>query len=61
MTNRIVYLIDRLAEVDGGPRDEGFGHRIDDDEGAAVPLIVDAIEVGRIALKDMMPSRKEDE
>jgi Uma2 family endonuclease len=49
----IVNLIDRQVEVYTGPGLEGYASRADFTAGQHVPVVIDGVEVGRIAVSDL--------
>jgi Uma2 family endonuclease len=51
----IVNLVDRQVEVYTGPTSTGYSSRIDYAPGANVPVVIDGVEVGQIAVADMLP------
>jgi Uma2 family endonuclease len=51
----IVNLKDRQIEVYTGPGQDGYASRDDFGEGHDVPVVIDGVEVGRIAVADILP------
>ena len=51
----IVNLVDRQVEVYSGPQPDGYGKRDIYRSGEDVPVVVDGIIVGRIAVDDLLP------
>jgi Uma2 family endonuclease len=51
----IVNLVDRLVEVRTKPTPAGYESRLDYASGQNVPVIIDGIEVGQIAVADILP------
>ena len=51
----IVNLIDRQVEVYSDPCREGYRSRLVYKPGQDIPLVIDGVEVGRIAVADMLP------
>ena len=49
----IVNLIDRLIEVRTNPTPSGYTSRVDYSRGQHVPVVIDGIEVGQIAVADI--------
>lgn len=56
-TSWIINLIDRQVEVYSDPCSEGYRSRLVYGTGQDVPLVIDGIEVGRIAVADMLPQK----
>jgi Uma2 family endonuclease len=54
----IVNLIDRQVEVYSDPGRKGYRTRQVFKPGQEVPLLIDGVEVGRIAVSDMLPQKK---
>lgn len=52
----IVNLKNRQIEVYTGPGPDGYASRDDFREGAEVPVMIDGVEIGRIAVVDILPS-----
>jgi Uma2 family endonuclease len=50
----IVNLVDRQVEVYTGPGSDGYSSRVDFTAGQHVPVVIDGVEVGRIAVSDML-------
>ena len=50
----IVNLVDRQVEVYTGPGPDGYASRVDFIAGQHVPVVIDGVEVGRIAVSDML-------
>jgi Uma2 family endonuclease len=50
----IVNLVDRQVEVYTGPRSDGYANRVDFTTGLNVPVVVDGIEIGQIAVSDIL-------
>jgi Uma2 family endonuclease len=50
----IVNLVDRQVEVYTGPGPDGYSSRVDFTAGQHVPVVIDGVEVGRIAVSDML-------
>ncbi len=53
-SNWIVNLVDRVVEVYTGPRSNGYASRVDYRVGENVPVVIDGIEVGQIAVADIL-------
>jgi Uma2 family endonuclease len=53
----IVNLVDRQVEVHQGPSAQGYGRIEVFAEGASVPVVIEGVEVGRIAVGDILPTR----
>jgi Uma2 family endonuclease len=51
----IVNLKNRQIEVYTGPGPDGYASRDDFREGAEVPVMIDGVEIGRIAVVDILP------
>jgi Uma2 family endonuclease len=51
----IINLIDRHVEVYTGPRSNGYSSRIDYPRGAKIPVVIDGVVVGQIAVADILP------
>ena len=51
----IVNLMDRQVEVYTGPGPDGYASREDFREGTDVRVVIDGVEVGRIAVADILP------
>ena len=51
----IVNLVDSQVEVYTGPCPEGYRSRQVFNPGQTVPVVIDGIEVGRIAVADILP------
>ncbi len=51
----IINLVDRQIEVYTTPDSNGYHSRQDFVPGQLVPVVVDQVEVGRIAVEDMLP------
>ena len=56
----IVNLINRQVEVYTGPGQDGYASRDDFREGADVPVVINGVEVGRIAVVDILPQLEPD-
>jgi Uma2 family endonuclease len=50
----IVNLVDRQVELYTKPGPDGYGSRVDFTAGQHVPVVIDGVEVGRIAVSDML-------
>ncbi len=50
----IVNLVDRQVELYTGPGSDGYSSRVDFTAGQHVPVVIDGVEVGRIAVSDML-------
>ena len=50
----IVNLVDRQVEVYTGPGSDGYSSRVDFTAGQHVPVVIDGVEVGQIAVSDML-------
>jgi Uma2 family endonuclease len=50
----IVNLVDRQVEVYTGPGSDGYSSRVDYIAGQHVPVVIEGVEVGRIAVSDML-------
>jgi Uma2 family endonuclease len=53
----IVNLVDRQVEVYTGPGKKGYDHCLILKPGDHVPLVIDGVERGRIAVDDLLPRR----
>ncbi len=51
----IVNLIDRQVEVYSGSSSTGYASRVDFHPGETVPVVLDGVQVGSIAVDDIMP------
>ena len=51
----IVNLVDRRVEVYTDPGPAGYGSRVDFPPGQDVPVVIAGVEVGRIAVADLLP------
>jgi Uma2 family endonuclease len=51
----IVNLVDRQIEVYLGPSSAGYSSRVDFGDGQNVPVVIEGVEVGRIAVADVLP------
>jgi Uma2 family endonuclease len=51
----IVNLVDRRIEVYSEPRTAGYRTRVDYAAGESVPVVLDGVHVGSIAVDDMLP------
>jgi Uma2 family endonuclease len=51
----IVNLVDRQVEVYTGPSAAGYVSRVDFVAGQAVPVVIDGVETGRVAVSDVLP------
>jgi Uma2 family endonuclease len=51
----IVNLVDKKVEVYGDPNSAGYASRVDYVMGQNVPVILDGVEIGRLAVADIMP------
>ena len=51
----IINLVDRRVEVYTGPGPTGYSSHVDYVAGEDVPVVLDGIEIGRIAVTDMLP------
>jgi Uma2 family endonuclease len=51
----IVNLVDRLVEVRTKPTPAGYLSQVDYMSGQRVPVVIDGIEVGQIAVADILP------
>jgi Uma2 family endonuclease len=51
----IVNLVERQVEVYTNPGPDGYASRVDYAVGTEVPLVIDGMTVGRIAVADMLP------
>jgi Uma2 family endonuclease len=54
----IVNLVDRQVEVYTGPGRGGYQSRVDFKPGQEVPVIVDGVEISRVAVDDLLPRRR---
>ena len=54
----IVDLRGRRVEVYTGPGPQGYGPPETFEEGQSVPVVIDGRELGRIAVEDILPSRR---
>jgi Uma2 family endonuclease len=50
----IVNLVDRQVEVYTGPGSDGYNSRVDYIAGQHVPVVIEGVEVGRIAMSSML-------
>jgi len=57
----IVNLVDRQVEVQREPSAKGYGQVEVFAAGSSIPVVIDGSEVGRIAVGDILPKRKEEE
>jgi Uma2 family endonuclease len=53
----IVNLIDRQVEVYTNPGPSGYASRVDFKPGEEIPVVLDGIEIGRIAVVNILPAR----
>ena len=53
----IVNLVDRQVEVYTGPGTDGYSSRVDFTAGQHVPVVIGGVEVGRIAVSDVLGRR----
>jgi Uma2 family endonuclease len=53
----IVNLIDRQVEVYSDPCPDGYRSRLVYEPGQDVPLVIDGIELGQIAVADLLPQK----
>ncbi len=51
----IVNLIDRRVEIYTDPAESGYRVREDRPQGSQVPVVVDGVELGRLAVDDLLP------
>jgi Uma2 family endonuclease len=51
----IVNLIDRQVEVYTGPGSAGYASRVDFIPGQLVPVVINGVDVGQIAVSDILP------
>jgi Uma2 family endonuclease len=51
----IINLMDRQIEVYSGPIPAGYSSRVDFTAGQNVPVVIDGVQVGTIAVNDMLP------
>jgi Uma2 family endonuclease len=51
----IVNLLDRWVEIYTGPGPTGYATRVDARPGQHIPVVIDGVEVGRIAVDDLLP------
>jgi Uma2 family endonuclease len=51
----IVNLVGRHVEVYTEPTSEGYASRTDYAAGAHIPLVIDGVTVGQIAVADILP------
>jgi Uma2 family endonuclease len=51
----IVNRVDRQIEVYSGPSSAGYSSRVDFRDGQNVPVVTEGVEVGRIAVADVLP------
>jgi Uma2 family endonuclease len=51
----IINLIERQVEVYSGPNSTGYSSRVDFRAGQNVPVVIDSVQVGSIAVDDIMP------
>jgi Uma2 family endonuclease len=50
----IVNLVDRQVEVYTGPGSDGYASRVDFTAGQHVPVVIDGVEIGVIAVSDIL-------
>jgi len=50
----IVNLVDRQVELYTGPQTGGYANRVDFTAGANVPVVIDGVEIGQIAVSDIL-------
>ena len=53
----IVNLVDRQVEVYTHPSPSGYASRVDFKPGEEIPVVLDGVEIGRIAVASILPSR----
>jgi Uma2 family endonuclease len=51
----IVNLVDRRVELYTGPYSDGYSNRVDFTDGQNVPVVIDGVEIGQIAVSDILP------
>jgi Uma2 family endonuclease len=51
----IVNLVDGLVEVYSGPSQSGYSSRVDFPAGTDVPVVIDGVQVGVVAVADILP------
>ena len=51
----IVNLVDRQVEVYSSPNSTGYSSRVDFHPGENVPVVLDGVQAGLIAVDDIMP------
>jgi Uma2 family endonuclease len=51
----IINLVDRQVEVYSGPGPDGYASRIDYRSGQEIPVVIDGVVVGQIAVDDLLP------
>ncbi|MFI5460645.1 MAG: hypothetical protein ACHRXM_34960 [Isosphaerales bacterium] len=51
----IVNLVDRQVECYTGPGSAGYASRVDLTVGQDVPVVIDGVEAGRIAVAHILP------
>jgi Uma2 family endonuclease len=49
----IVNLVDRQVEVYSDPRSDGYSNRVDYTAGLHIPVVIDGVEIGQIAVSDI--------
>jgi Uma2 family endonuclease len=54
----IVNLVDRRVEVYTDPGPAGYAARVDFLPGQDVPVVIGGVEVGRIAVSDILPRQR---
>jgi Uma2 family endonuclease len=51
----IVNMLDRRVELYTGPYSHGYSNRVDFTDGQNVPVVIDGVEIGQIAVSDILP------
>jgi Uma2 family endonuclease len=51
----VVNLVDRQVEVHTGPNDAGYASRVDFVAGQEIPVVIDGVAIGKIAVNAILP------